>query len=154
MHSAAVAVREGGLHQAHPGAGTPWEQTPPAGPGTPRPGTHPPPPDQASPRTRHPPVDRHTPVNILPCLKLRLRAVKIGTLYIHSGCSMIILQVLPIVSSCTTSKALLEARQINPTASNTEDLFDISTGSNWKLTTKLLSVPQVIGFHICIVPEK
>ena len=25
---------------------------------------------------RPPPVDRHTPVNILPCLKLRLRAVK------------------------------------------------------------------------------
>ena len=40
---------------------------------------------QAPPRIRHPPgdqalptVDRHTPVNILPCPKLRLRAVKIG----------------------------------------------------------------------------
>ena len=39
----------------------PWEQTPRAG--TPGPVT--------------PPVDRHTPVNILPCPKLRLRAVNI-----------------------------------------------------------------------------
>ena len=32
--------------------------------------------DQAPPGTRHPPpVDRHTPVNILPCPKLRLRPV-------------------------------------------------------------------------------
>ena len=31
------------------------------------------------PGTRQPPpVDRHTPVNILPCPKLRLRAVKIS----------------------------------------------------------------------------
>ena len=31
--------------------------------------------DQAPPGTRHPPVDKHTPVNILPCPKLRLRSV-------------------------------------------------------------------------------
>ena len=30
-----------------------------------------------------PPVDRHTPVNILPCPKLRLRAVKIWLLQMH-----------------------------------------------------------------------
>ena len=34
--------------------------------------------EQAPPRTRLPlPMDRHTPVNILPCPKLRLRAVNI-----------------------------------------------------------------------------
>ena len=49
---AAVAVR-GGLHRAHP------------------PTRHPPVPGTL------PPVDRHTPVNILHCSKLRLRAVKI-----------------------------------------------------------------------------
>ena len=42
-----------------------------------------PPLEQASPRSRHPPgagtpVDRHMPVNILPCPKLRLRAVISG----------------------------------------------------------------------------
>ena len=58
--------------QAHPPPrpGTPQEQTPP-GPGT-------------------PPVDRHTPVNILPCPKLRLRAVikamfsQINTVFVSS----------------------------------------------------------------------
>ena len=76
MRTARSSSRRGGLHQAPPpgpdppGAGTP--------PGT----KHPP--DQAPPRMRHPPgsrpppVDRHTPVNILPCPKLRLRAVKIN----------------------------------------------------------------------------
>ena len=34
-------------------------------------------PPGAPPGTMHPPVDRHTPVNILPCPKLRLRAVNI-----------------------------------------------------------------------------
>ena len=52
MHTAHSSSRPGGLHQAP----------------SPRPGTHPP-----------PPVDRHTPVNILPCPKLRLRAVKMST---------------------------------------------------------------------------
>ena len=58
--------------QAHPlGAGTPLEQAPPRSRHPPRDQTIP------SPRRRHPPpVDRHTPVNILPCPKLRLRAVK------------------------------------------------------------------------------
>ena len=36
-----------------------------------------PPGSRHPPRSRHPPVDRHMPVNILPCPKLRLRAVKI-----------------------------------------------------------------------------
>ena len=43
-----------------PGPGTPWSRHPPGA---------------GNLRTRHPPVDRHTPVNILPCPKLRLRAV-------------------------------------------------------------------------------
>ena len=30
----------------------------------------------------HPPVDRQTPVNLLPCPKLRLRAVKMDLLYV------------------------------------------------------------------------
>ena len=34
-------------------------------------------PPGSPPGSRHPPVDRHTPVNILPCPKLRLWAVKI-----------------------------------------------------------------------------
>ena len=34
-----------------------------------------PPPDQAPPAPGSPPVDRHTPLNILPCPKLRLQAV-------------------------------------------------------------------------------
>ena len=61
MRTARSSSRPGGLHQAPPN----WDQTPR---------------DQAPP-TRHPPgpgtppVDRHTPVNILPCPKLRLRAV-------------------------------------------------------------------------------
>ena len=83
----AVAVGgAGSLHQAPPprsrhppDQAPPWEQVPP--------GTRPP--DQAPPGTRPPPgsgtpsweqapplfVNRHTPVNILPCPKLRLRAV-------------------------------------------------------------------------------
>ena len=71
---AAVAVG-GGLHQAPTPPGTrpphPQDQTPPPGPDT--------------PQTRPPPVDRHTPVNILPCPKLRLRAVKmqIGLLHLY-----------------------------------------------------------------------
>ena len=93
------------LEQAPPGTGTPQDQTPgsrypprsrhtpweQAHPWSRHPsvGRHPPgagtPPEQApprdqtipSPRRRHPPpVDRHTPVNILPCPKLRVRAVK------------------------------------------------------------------------------
>ena len=64
MRSARSSSRPGGLHQAPPS------------------GTRHPPQDQAPPPpsgTRHPlPVDRHTPVNILPCPKLRLRAVKMA----------------------------------------------------------------------------
>ena len=58
MRTARSSSRPGGvLHQApHPESGIPPEQIPP-GPGT-------------------PPVDRQTPVNILPCRKLRLRAVR------------------------------------------------------------------------------
>ena len=71
------------LEQTPLGIGTPGtrhprdQAPPPPGPGIPLgPGTH-------SPSTRHhtgpgtPLVDRHTPVNLLPCPKLRLRAVKI-----------------------------------------------------------------------------
>ena len=53
---------------------TPWDQAPP-GADTPLQSRHPSP-GADTPRTRHPPLlDRHTPVNILPCPKLRLRAV-------------------------------------------------------------------------------
>ena len=86
MRTARSSSRPGGLHQAPPGTrhpsrdqAPPWDQIPfrtrhtlqrrpPSRPGTP-PGADPP-----GPGT--PPVDRHTPVNILPCPKLRLRAVK------------------------------------------------------------------------------
>ena len=73
MHTARSSSRWGGLHQAPPDQ-TPQDQAPlpgpdPPGAGTPHPGTRHPPLAQA------PPVDRHTPVNILPCPKLRLRAV-------------------------------------------------------------------------------
>ena len=71
----------GSLHQAPPGPGTPlgpdptWDQAPPGISTPPQSRHHPGPgtPLQAPPR--QPPVDRHTPVNILPCPKLRLRAV-------------------------------------------------------------------------------
>ena len=61
-----------GLHQAPPPrAGTPQDQNPqeqaPPQSSTPL--------GQALPRDQTLPVDRHTPVNILPCPKLRLRAV-------------------------------------------------------------------------------
>ena len=60
--------------------GTPlWDQVPPPRPDTPLgPGTPPArhPPRAGTPQEQAPPVDRHTPVNILPCPKLRLRAVK------------------------------------------------------------------------------
>ena len=63
--------------QTPPGPDPLWDQAPPlwdqAPPG---PGTHLW--DQA------PPVDRQTPVNILPCPKLRLRAVIIRILSLHS----------------------------------------------------------------------
>ena len=83
---AAVAI--GGVSiPTHPGT-----RHPSPGPGTPRPGTlpktryhprtrHPPPQGPEPSRTRPPmdqvppPVDRHSSVNILPCPKLRLRAV-------------------------------------------------------------------------------
>ena len=86
MRTARSSSRRGrGLYQAPPPppeqAPPPREQAPP-GPDPPMswhplpPGSrHPPGPDpldQASPL-----VDRHTPVNILPCPKLRFRAVKI-----------------------------------------------------------------------------
>ena len=66
--------------QAPPRAGTPWSRHRPRA-GIPQDQT---PPEQAPPLgegipplpgRRHPPVDRHTPVNILPCPKLRLRPV-------------------------------------------------------------------------------
>ena len=56
MRTARSSSRPGGLHQAPPGSRLPPDQAPPW--------------DQAPP-----PVDRHTPVNILLCPKLRLRAV-------------------------------------------------------------------------------
>ena len=82
MHSSRIrtvcsSADLGGLHQAipleqahppeqvAPGAGTPL------GPDNP-PGTRQPPRDQAQL-----PVDRHTPVNMLPCPRLRLQVVKI-----------------------------------------------------------------------------
>ena len=89
MHTARSSSRPGGLQQAplgpgtHPGPCTPprtgthpRDQAPPI-PGTPNGTRHPsqsqaPPPPGPDP----PPVDRHTPVNILPCPKLRLREVK------------------------------------------------------------------------------
>ena len=72
---AAVAVGGRGLYQGpllrsrHPPDQTPMSQAPPP-PGS----RHPPRPDP--PEQAPPLVDRHTPVNILPCPKLRLRAVK------------------------------------------------------------------------------
>ena len=52
-----------------PRAGTPlWDHAPPPH----RPGT---PPGAAPPGAATPPMDRHTPVNILPCPKLRFRVV-------------------------------------------------------------------------------
>ena len=85
---AAVAIW-GALHQAPPGPGTPQDQTPqdqasPLWDQAPPRTRHPPgtrPPGTRDPGTRHPLgpgtplVDRHTPVNILPCPKLRLWAV-------------------------------------------------------------------------------
>ena len=65
---AAVAVR-GGLNQA---PCPPQDQAPPPETRHP-PGTRHPPPGPGTPT-----VDRHTPVNILPCPKLRLRVVKMG----------------------------------------------------------------------------
>ena len=102
MRTARSSSRSGGLHQAPlrtrhplgpgipPGPDTPKDQAPPGpgtplgpdphlgpappGPGTPpRPGT---PPDQTLPGPDTP-WTRHPPVNILPCPKLRLRAVNI-----------------------------------------------------------------------------
>ena len=66
MRTVRSSSRRGDLHQATP-----------LGPcTTPPPGTmHPP--GTMPPRDHAPPVDRHTNVNILPCPKLRLRAVKI-----------------------------------------------------------------------------
>ena len=71
MRTTCSSSHLGGLHQAPP-----WDQAPP-GPstspelGTPRPGT----PQTRHPSAQAPPVVRHTPVNILPCPKLRLRVV-------------------------------------------------------------------------------
>ena len=69
MRSARSSSRPGGSP-----SGTPLRnQAPP--PRT----RHHPPGTRHPPRTRHPlPVDSHTPVNILPCPKLRLRAVKMA----------------------------------------------------------------------------
>ena len=78
MRAARSSSRWRGLYQSPPGPDPPGTRHPP-GPGTPQtrpPGT------RYCPRTKHSPpgsgipaVDRHTPVNILPCPRLRLRAV-------------------------------------------------------------------------------
>ena len=65
MRTARSSSGRTGLHWVPP-----WEQTPPGDHAPPRLGAD-------TPREQTPPpVDRHTPVNILPCPKLRLRAVK------------------------------------------------------------------------------
>ena len=74
---AAVAIQGMGIH--------------PPGPDNPLRDQDPPGPDPPGPDPSHPtPVDRHTPANILPCPKLRLRAVNIYRLssfciYLHVG---------------------------------------------------------------------
>ena len=87
MHSSRIRTARSSSRLGGSPPGTPPEQPPP-GPGNPPgPGT---PPDQAPPRTRHPPDQApprtrppceqnswHTLVKILPCPKLRLRAVNI-----------------------------------------------------------------------------
>ena len=60
IHTARSSSHSGGSPPGPKGQGTPPH---PPGPNTPR--------DQVNPA-----MDRHTPVNILPCPKLRLRAVK------------------------------------------------------------------------------
>ena len=71
MHTARSSSRWGWSPPSNPpGTRHPLDQTPP-----PRPGTY---------QTRHPPVDRQTPVNILPCPKLCLRAVKIENVQNHT----------------------------------------------------------------------
>ena len=67
--------------QAHSPPGTrplwtrhPSQTRPPLGPPPPGPGT-PTPLEPGIPQHQAPPVDRYTPVNILPCPKVRLRAV-------------------------------------------------------------------------------
>ena len=67
------AFQYGGPHQAPPRSRYPPDQAPP-GPGTPW--------EQTPPGSRHPPCEQnswHTPMKILPCPKLRLRAVIICT---------------------------------------------------------------------------
>ena len=91
MRTARSSSRPEGGDPPPPGPGTPQTRYPQTR-HPPRPGTVP---DQVpllgagTPQTRHPPgpstllpsdqapplVDRHTPVNLLPCPKLRLRAV-------------------------------------------------------------------------------
>ena len=65
-----------------PEAGTPPEQAHPRSRNPPGPRT---PQEHGPPRSRHPPVDRHIPVNILPCPKLRLRAVKMKEIGPNGG---------------------------------------------------------------------
>ena len=96
MRTGHSSSRPGGPHQAPSREQAPPGTRHPQGPGTPQ-GPDPPwsrhPPEQAPPwdqaPTQHqtpltrppqsrPPVDRHTPLNILPCPKLRLRAVNIS----------------------------------------------------------------------------
>ena len=69
MRTARSSSSRRGLHQAPP---------PGSRPPSPRGSRHHPPPTADTPGAYIPPVDRHTPVNILPCPKLRLRAVIIG----------------------------------------------------------------------------
>ena len=112
MHSSRMRTdrsssRCGGcVHQAPPDYAPPWDQTPtPLGPDTPRNQT---PQDQVPPGTGTP-LDRHTPVNILPCPKLRLRAVIISTIEltdVPSWCRSIIL--LPLFFSRNEMQKVLE----------------------------------------------
>ena len=79
MHSSRMCTahsssRGGSPPGTPPGADPPWSRHPP---GSRHPRTRHPL-GAGTPWTRHPPVDRHTPVNILPCPKLRLRAVNIN----------------------------------------------------------------------------
>ena len=66
MHSSRMRTARSSSRPAPPRSRHPWTRHPPGSRHPPRPGA---PPEQT------PLVDRHTPVNILPCPKLRLRAV-------------------------------------------------------------------------------
>ena len=69
MRTTRSSSHQGDLHQAPPPTRPPQSRHPSQG-------RHTTPLGFAPPRDQTPPVDRHTSVNILPCPKLRLRAVK------------------------------------------------------------------------------